>query len=80
MTGPARPLMGKDKTSNRQIGKQAKEGNMLAGEKDGKHSVKVSGKLKEYLKAKRNSSFKERILAKKGGRTWYAEKNKNSWE
>jgi hypothetical protein len=43
-------------------------------------SGKVSRKLKEYLKAKRNSNFKERIIAKKGGRTWYAEKNKNSWE
>jgi hypothetical protein len=48
--------------------------------KDGKHSGKVSGKVKEYLKAKRNSSFKERIIAKKGGRTWYAVKNKNCWK
>jgi hypothetical protein len=57
MTGPARPLMGKDKTSDRQIDRQAKEGNMLSGEKDVKHKRQSFRNIKRVLESKKKQQF-----------------------
>jgi hypothetical protein len=73
---PGTPSQGERKDvrqTDRQTGKRGEHDKIVS-------KVAKFSENEEYFKAKRNSNFKERIIAKKGGRTWHAEKNKNNWE